>query len=172
MSGVESLGYVTLEELRKRDRYPSIDRLAKGPVAVLECLQEIPCDPCGSACPMGAIHVPELTGLPVLDETLCVGCRACVAACPGQAIFVLNAAYAKEEGTVTFPYEYLPLPETGQVLPAVDRKGEAVCQARVVKVECRAQFHGTNLVTVAVPRQWMDEVRFIQMRKDGPLYEL
>lgn len=172
MPGIESLGYTTLEELKRSGRYPSSERLSRGPVAVLECLQEIPCDPCGSACPAGAIKVPNLTGLPVLDETLCAGCRVCVAACPGQAIFVLNAAFSEEEGTVTFPYEYLPLPAKDQVLPAVDRKGETVCEARIVKVERRAQFHGTNLVTVAVPRRWLDEVRFIRMRKDGPLYEL
>jgi Fe-S-cluster-containing hydrogenase component 2 len=169
---VERFGYTTLKELRALRCYPGEKRVAQGPVAVLECLQEIPCDPCGGACPAKAIKVPELTGLPVLDESLCVGCGACVAACPGQAIFVLDGAYGEDEGTVTFPYEYLPLPEKDAVLPATDRQGRVVCSARVVAVESVARFNKTALVTVAVPKRWMHEVRLIQMRKDGPLDEL
>lgn len=172
MSSIERLGYTTLEELRALHRYPGEKRLAEGPVAVIECLQEIPCDPCGQVCPTGAIKVPQLTDLPVLDEKLCVGCRACVAACPGQAIFVLDGSHGEDEGTVTFPYEYLPLPEKDAVLPATDRSGRVVCSARVVAVESRDRFNETALVTVAVPKKWLHEVRFIQMRKDGPLDEL
>ncbi len=37
---------------------------------------------CLNACPMKAIYVEELTGVRKIDEEKCVGCGACVAACP------------------------------------------------------------------------------------------
>ena len=32
-----------------------LDRIRKGPVAVIECYEEIPCDPCRTSCPKKAI---------------------------------------------------------------------------------------------------------------------
>ena len=40
-------GYPSMEEIRRANGYPSEERFAKGPVAVTECVQEIPCNPCG-----------------------------------------------------------------------------------------------------------------------------
>ena len=130
--------------------------------AVLECLQESPCNPCTSACKVGAITKETLTSLPVLDTEKCIGCKMCVAACPGQAIFFI--AKEPEKGTVeiTFPYEYLPLPLEGQKVTAVDRTGHEVCEGTVVKVDNRKNFNKTNLVTLEVPGQYEDEVRFMK----------
>ncbi len=41
---------------------------------------------CASVCPTGAIKRDEDTGRVVVDEKTCNGCRACIAACPFQAI--------------------------------------------------------------------------------------
>jgi len=35
--------------------FPSEERLANGPVAVIECYQNIPCNPCFTACNRNAI---------------------------------------------------------------------------------------------------------------------
>lgn len=42
-------GIMTTEELRAIGHYPSEERMRKGPVAVCECLQRIPCNPCESS---------------------------------------------------------------------------------------------------------------------------
>ena len=53
-------GFPSLEEIRAANGWPSEERFAKGPVAIAECVQEIPCNPCEAACPMHAITFPFL----------------------------------------------------------------------------------------------------------------
>ena len=43
-------GYLEFEELNEIQKLPSKERYEKGPVAVIECVQEIPCNPCEAAC--------------------------------------------------------------------------------------------------------------------------
>jgi len=38
-----------------------------------------------------------------------------VACCPGQAIFLVEEHEDEDYGLVTFPYEFLPLPEVGDL---------------------------------------------------------
>lgn len=38
--------------------------------------------PCMKACPVGAIYPDELTSVRLLDQDKCIGCGACVTACP------------------------------------------------------------------------------------------
>ena len=136
-------------------------------VAVLECLQMIPCNPCTSACKVGAITKETLTSLPVIDTEKCIGCRMCVAACPGQAIFFIEDDGEKGTALITFPYEYRPLPEIGQEVTAVDRKGQPVTEGFVRRVDVRGSFNLTTLVTVEVPEKYRDDVRFIKRLKAG-----
>ncbi|MDO4552433.1 MAG: (2Fe-2S)-binding protein [Bacillota bacterium] len=156
-------GYLTIEELKAAKDYPSQERFGKGPVAVIECIQEIPCNPCEMACKFGAIEIGSpITKLPRLDEEKCKGCGLCVPKCPGLAIFVIDKTYSEKEGTVSFPYEYLPLPEKGQCVEAVDRKGKSVCIGTVVDVKNIKSFDRTAVVTLAVPKELTDQVRGIR----------
>jgi hypothetical protein len=44
---------------------PDARRRAMGPVVVIECFEEIPCDPCHDACNQGAIETfDDINGLP------------------------------------------------------------------------------------------------------------
>lgn len=153
-------GYPSLDELRQMGRFPSEERFRKGPVAVIECIQQIPCDPCEGACPFGAIHVgTPITNLPVLDENRCTGCGACISHCSGLAIFVVNKAYKPGMATVSFPHEYLPLPEKGQIVDAVDRAGSFVCKAEVIRISNGPANDHTPVITIAVPIEAADDVR-------------
>ena len=133
------------------------------PYVAIECPQEIPCNPCETACPSGAISVGEpIIRVPRFDASKCTGCAKCVAACPGLAIFLIDPAFSATEGTVSLPYEFLPLPTEGQVVQALDRLGRPVAEGEVVKVRDAKAYDHTPVVTVAVPKEHVSTVRHIQ----------
>jgi thioredoxin reductase/Fe-S-cluster-containing hydrogenase component 2 len=130
--------------------------------AVLECFQEIPCNPCEKNCPIGAIKVgKQLSALPAVAVDACIGCGKCVAVCPGQACFMVNPGYSKDESEICIPYEYLPLPQAGCEVQALDRDGNAVCGARVLKAASQAAYDKTHVLHILVPRSFAFEVRGI-----------
>ena len=157
-------GYLEYDELAAIQKLPTEDRYAKGPVAVIECVQEIPCNPCEAACKFGAIAIGEpITNLPELKMDKCTGCGVCVAQCSGLAIFIVNKVYTQTTATVSFPYEYFPIPTVLQNVDAVNRKGEVVCPGKIVKVLNPASFDHTPVVTVEIPKEFADEVRSIKL---------
>ena len=42
---VKEKGYLTTEEVRALPQYPTEEDFKRGPMAVIECPQEIPCNP-------------------------------------------------------------------------------------------------------------------------------
>lgn len=157
-------GVYTWDELAGKPGIPSRKRMSKGPVAVIECCEDIPCNPCEAACPVRAISVGrDIRKQPALDEDTCVGCGACIAHCPGMAIFVLNMAYSDSECSISFPYEYLPFPEAGREVEATDRCGKVVGKARVLRVDVGPKNDRTAVITIAVPKILTHDVRGMKM---------
>jgi Fe-S-cluster-containing hydrogenase component 2 len=163
--GVATTGSPSIEELEKSPGFPSKERLLKGPVAVIECVQEIPCDVCGSACPFDAIKVASISSLPELYEDKCTGCGTCIPLCPGLAIFLVDYTLSRDEALISFPYEFLPVPEVGAIVDATDRQGKSITRGRIVKVLEREQFNSTLVVSIAVPKKFAQEVRGIALPK-------
>jgi Fe-S-cluster-containing hydrogenase component 2 len=160
-TGVIYQGFPSIEELSQIPGMPAEERIKKGPVACIECTQEIPCNPCEEACPYGAITVGKpITNLPKLDEEKCIGCGLCIAACPGLAIFVVNGS--KEKAEVSFPFEYYPLPNKGDEVDCVDREGNTVVKGKVLRIIKPPKYDATVVITVKVPIEYLRTVRSIK----------
>lgn len=158
--GLIYTGIPSKEELEASPGYPPPEVLAKGPTVVIECVQDIPCNPCEAACPKGAILVGEpITNLPRFFPERCDACGLCIPACPGQAIFRIDMTYSEKEAAVSFPYEFLPMPEKGNVVQAVNRAGEVVCEGKVLRVLTPRKYDRTAVITLAVPKELAMEVR-------------
>jgi len=143
---------------------PSEERLAQGPVAIVECFQEIPCDPCVKACKQGAIRMPgDINDLPLLDEKLCNGCGLCLFYCPGLAIFVVDKTWSEERALVKLPFEYVPVPVAGQFAAGLDRAGKELGWFEVIKVASGGKKNMTYTISLAVPQGLAMEVRNIQV---------
>ncbi|HFC49639.1 MAG TPA: ferredoxin [Thermofilum sp.] len=149
-------GVITLKELKSNGLLPPRERMLRGPVAVAECPEEIPCNVCASKCPSNAVKVEGLRGKPKIDWERCTGCGVCVGFCPGLAFFVVDLS--KSPALVTVPHEFLPRPEPGLKVSLLSRDGKRVGKGRVVKV---FEVNKTLVVTVEVPRELAMEVRAV-----------
>jgi thioredoxin reductase/Fe-S-cluster-containing hydrogenase component 2 len=135
-------------------------------IACIECTEEIPCNPCEAVCPHGAIKVgKDITSLPELDIDKCTGCGVCLPACPGLAIFLVDYSYSDHEALVTIPYEFLPLPEVGEKVSALDRNGKEVGTARIISVKSSINFNKTAVVTFAVEKDKCTQARSIKLAR-------
>lgn len=147
---------------------PSQERRKKGPYALFECFQNIPCNPCYTACKFNAVKpLTTITDTPETYFDNCVGCGACILACPGLAAFVIDESYSDTESLVKIPYEYMPLPEKGAIVDGVNRVGEVVCKVRVDKV--MTAKNKTSVVTLVVPKEYTHVVRGICMQEKEQL---
>lgn len=153
-------GVPVKEEIEKV--MPPEDILAKKPVVMVECFQNIPCDPCAASCPFGAIlPFEDINDLPVVDYDKCTGCGICVTSCPGLAIFVLDMNYSDEEALIKLPYEMLPLPQKGEMVSGLDRNGHKVAEVKVDKVT--KTKNKTYLISIAVPKELALIIRNIRV---------
>jgi len=159
-------GIVSLEQLRKLPSYPSEERFRRGPAPIIECIEAIPCNPCQTVCNRGVIRVGEpITNLPVLidPDGSCSNCGECVAVCPGLAIFIVDKTFSDTMATIMLPYELLPLPVKGDAIIGINRAGKQICRGCVHKVRNAKSLDRTSLVSIAVPKEHAEEVRFFRI---------
>lgn len=145
MSDYAKTGYLKLEDL---DNFLPKESTIKGRnVAVIECVQEIPCNPCVTACPAGAISMEDINAIPKVNFNKCTGCGKCVAVCPGLAIFLMKIT--ESGGEVTLPYEMLPTPSKDSIVYLLNREGRKIGKGRVTKVFKFEKEVNSVVVTVA-----------------------
>lgn len=159
---LEKTGVPTVEQIK--EVMPSKERLAKGPVAIIECFQKIPCNPCYTTCPNKAIkELVDIHERPEVDFDKCNGCGVCISKCPGLAIFVVDETYSEDKALIKLPYEFLPLPNEGDTVKALDRSGEVIGEVEVIRVINTKAQDRTPVIWIAVYKELSMKVRNIGM---------
>lgn len=135
----------------------------KNGCVIIECPQRIPCNPCATSCPTGAVlPFEDINDVPRIDYSKCTGCALCVAKCPGLACFVIDLTYSETEAVIKLPHELLPVPAKGEKVKCLDRGGAEVAEGTVSAV---AEPFGdrTRVVSVIIPRELAGEIRAIKV---------
>ena len=162
---LEKTGIPSAEQIY--EIFPNEARLSKGPVAVFECFQSIPCNPCAMSCPQGAVlPFADINDLPKLDESRCNGCGLCIMKCPGLAVMSVDTTKDDKKAIMKLPYEFTPLPEKGQIITALDRTGEPVGEAEVIQIIQPA--NKTTVVVISVDKSLLKIVRNIRVEAPAP----
>ena len=142
----------------------------EGVFPIFHCYQEVPCNPCTSVCPVGAIRTErdDITGLPyIIDLDACTGCGSCVAVCPGLSMILVDYRDDPEHPLVTLPYEiWRERVEVGQKVPVTDVDGAILGYYPVEKISIRRKFPGTLLVKIKVDKKVAKAVMGIWVQEE------
>lgn len=156
-----------LTELRKGAVLPPKElwENKKGGLVVIECPQRIPCDPCHTSCPTGAVVAfKDINDQPEIDYDKCTGCAMCVAKCPGLACFVIDLTFSNEKALLKLPYEMTPLPEKKDTVLCLNRVGEVVTEG-VVENITEPFKDSTKVLHVSIDKSFVDQVRSVRVVK-------
>ena len=157
-------GYLADTEISYYPGTPPPELLNQGLLPVIECTQNIPCNPCQDACNKGCIKVGStISILPVVEQSAkCTGCGMCVVSCSGQAIFLVDVNYSPGFAAISLPYEFYPLPVAGSLGVALDRSGSILGEAEVIAVRKTAIMDETAILTMKVPVHLAMSARFFK----------
>jgi len=142
-----------------------------GVLPVFHCHQEVPCNPCATVCPEGAIRTEgdRITGLPyIVDVDLCKGCMNCVFVCPGLAVTLVDYRKDPAHAIVTLPYEIRQeRVEVGQKVPVTDLDGGILGYYPVEKVVSNEKkYPGTLLVQVKIEKPMAKKAVGIRVQEE------
>jgi len=136
---------------------------------LIQCAQEIPCNPCTEVCVLQSIKIKETSMMrrPQFEGD-CLGCARCVAICPGLAITLVDKGYDKTKKTarVVVPWE---MPEgtikIGQKVTTTEMEGETVGKGKVIAMKKSKWQNRRILVSLEVPYDDADKIAGIRMRE-------
>jgi Fe-S-cluster-containing hydrogenase component 2 len=143
--------------------FPKKHQLIK-PKAILECFEEIPCNPCSTSCPVNAIEIGEnINDKPHFHVDVCTGCGICIFSCPGLAIMV--AQVRGDQAVFRIPYEMLPLPNKGDVWHGIDRNGDIICDALIENISFTKRQDRTAILTVVVDQVYLHQFSTVRVKE-------
>jgi NADPH-dependent 2,4-dienoyl-CoA reductase/sulfur reductase-like enzyme/Fe-S-cluster-containing hydrogenase component 2/bacterioferritin-associated ferredoxin len=143
-------------------------RIKQGVYPILNCVQEIPCNPCDTICPKGSIKIEGSILNPPKYLGGCIGCEMCVAICPGIAIALVD--FRKDEPIVTIPFEFKEgVLKTGDIVDVTDRLGNIIGKGEVISFRYLEKVKNipvkTRLVKIKVTSEIAERVAGIRIRE-------
>ncbi|MFO7882493.1 MAG: FAD-dependent oxidoreductase [Kosmotogaceae bacterium] len=159
--GLEKLGFSFKGENFTKKSDDELKKFEGKKRPIIECPEPIPCNPCETSCPVGAISVGEsINNIPTIDYEKCTGCGICVSKCPGLAIFMIQELLDSDRAIIGIPYEFLPLPQKNEEVYVLSGEGEIIDIGKVVQL---TQFgNKTPVVYVEIKKTHIHKARHIK----------
>jgi len=149
--------------------YPrEVPNIEQGVIPILNCVQEIPCNPCAHICPFGFIKIKgdPIIGLPYF-EGKCTGCGLCLTICPGLAITLVDYRKDKEFPIVSIPYEVQNHKVVvGDKVKVVDMEGNYLDTLEVVSVQQTKRTRKTQIIKVKSTREIAKQIAGIRIQSE------
>jgi len=134
--------------------------------AIIECYEDIPCNPCVTSCPVNAISMgPTIHNQPILDPNTCIGCSICVTSCPGLAIIL--AKVKDDKAYFKIPYEMNEVFTKDMMVSALNRAGEIIGDAKIISIVNNPRQLKTQLIEVEVERSLLHDFITIRGKQHG-----
>lgn len=155
------------ERLRSFSGVPTATLRPKG-VASIECIENIECNLCEKACPEGAISL--VSGRKgdenILKQDLCTACGLCLVACPSRTPVLIEERESSQALLVFAAPAHHEWVEK-QWVTLLNRKGDSLGTARLVRVLDEPSTPKTKLLEVEVPSHLIWEARSVRKPRTG-----
>jgi len=156
-------GYFSEEELK--EHLPSDKLLRKKKMAIVECLQEIPCNACLDACRYESVSKAHINDPPKVNWENCNACMQCIRECPGLAMFIVTIKDGKAQ--ITIPWEMQYVPKKGETIDVLDRKGTKLGRGVVLRVIPPIKDNKTWIITFETDEKLVHKARNIRRPADA-----
>ncbi len=136
-------------------------------IASLECIENIPCDLCQKSCPVDAIQIKRGKNVEksFLIEDQCIGCGACILACPSRAVVMLKENEKQPQSEIVFPWFHGKPPRKGEMVTLLNRQGESLESGRVMDYyQKKDPFENTRKIKEKPRELKPEEVKMILIR--------
>jgi thioredoxin reductase/Fe-S-cluster-containing hydrogenase component 2 len=138
------------------------------PLPIIDCMQNIPCNPCVNSCKVNAITMDDnnISSLPRIDYNKCISCLNCAKICPGLSIYFVNYNYDEENANIILPYELFFNLVKDQTVIALDKHGKKVCEAKLLKTIKTNSINSVTLVSLLVKKEYAFDVRSFTLKEE------
>jgi ferredoxin len=164
--------------IRAIREFPGVPRQeqAKRTVASIECVEDVECSICQTACPDSAIQISRDQGR-FLDESRCTSCGKCLDACPAKIPVLIQELEGHPTAQLTLTYRGRHPFRQNELAVLLNRRGEVLGSGKVLDFVEVTPAGGTvgavfeHRVRIDVPAHLAWEARGLRKAGEAPSHE-